>query len=87
NGDDIDPEPAWEHFTRRHDCHSVGVMGVTVVECSELDLPARPDPEPFPEHTVIDFSAHSKSQIEKKAKRLRAKAAARDWLYRAAVNQ
>ncbi|MBF0611884.1 MAG: hypothetical protein HQL55_12260 [Magnetococcales bacterium] len=87
DGDMIKPEPAWEHYTRRPDCHSVGVMGVTVAECADLDLLARPDPDSFPEHTVIDFSAYSKSQIEKKAKQLRAKAAARDWLYRTAVNQ
>lgn len=92
DGDMIEPESAWEHFISRPDCRSIGVMGVTVAECSDLELPARPDPDPeppekFPEHGVIDFSAYSKNQIEKKAKRLRAKAAARDWLYRAAANQ
>jgi hypothetical protein len=81
DGDMIIPEHAWQHFIRQPNCRSVGVMGVTVEECSDLKLSTRPDPEPFPEHEVIDFSAHSKSQCEKKAKHLRAKADERDWLY------
>jgi hypothetical protein len=90
DGDMIDPEPAWEHFVSRPNCQSVGIMGVTVAECSDLELSAWPDPDPeppekFPEHAVIDFSAFSKNQIEKKAKQLRAKAKARNWLYQASV--
>ena len=87
DGGMIKPEPAWKHFTSRPHCTSAGVMGITVAECSELELPARSDPEVFPEHAVIDFSAFKKNQIEKKAKQLRAKAYARDWLYQAAANQ
>ncbi len=82
DGDMIDPKPAWVHFNSQSNCKSVGVMGVTVAECAELDLPSRPDPEPFPEHAVIDFSGYSKGQVEKKAKYLCKKAVARDWLYR-----
>ncbi len=86
DGDVIAPHHAWAHFTRRSNCTSEGVMGITVAECAALDLPAYPDPAPFPEHAVIDFSACSTGQVEKKAKLLRAKATARDWLYRATVN-
>lgn len=86
DGDQIKPEPAWEHFTGQLNYASVGVMGITVEECAELDLPARSDPEPFPEHAIIDFSGFSKNQIEKKARKLQEKAVARDWLYRAAAN-
>ncbi|MEO5335237.1 MAG: hypothetical protein H7839_24775 [Magnetococcus sp. YQC-5] len=83
DGDQITPQQAWEHFTRMPRCTSIGVMGVTVAECAALLLPTHPDPAPFPEHAIIDFSACTKSQVEKKAKQLRMQATARDWLYRA----
>jgi hypothetical protein len=38
-------------------------------------------PEPFPEHTIIDFSDLPNAQIEKKAKKLRGYAQARGYLY------
>jgi hypothetical protein len=82
DGDQIQPQPAYEHYTTILGFQSIGVMGVSVAECGELELPVRPDPETFPEHAVIDFSAFSKKATEKRAKLLRAKAAARDWLYR-----
>ncbi|MBF0611565.1 MAG: hypothetical protein G8345_14300 [Magnetococcales bacterium] len=81
HGDLITPEAAWTHFNGQPKCSSVGVMGVSVAECEELALSARPDPLPFPEHAVIDFSTFSKSQIEKKAKQLRVRAEERNWLY------
>ena len=87
DGDQIAPEPSWEHYTGQLNFASVGVMGITVAECATLSLSAQPDPEPFPEHAIIDFTAFSKNLIEKKAKRLRAKAVARNWLYQVAVNQ
>jgi hypothetical protein len=87
DGDQIHPEPAWNHFVNQPKCVSVGVMGITVTECTVLELPVRPDPTPYPEHVIIDFAAFSKNQVEKKAKQLRAKAESRNWLYQAAVNQ
>jgi hypothetical protein len=56
-----------------------------VPECSDLALSVIPEPEPFPEHVLIDFSAYGKSTIEKKAKQLKVKAEARGWLYRMAT--
>ena len=82
DGDQIEPQDAYEHYTISLGLRSVGVMGVSVAECGKLELPAHPDPEPFPEHAVIDFSAFNKNATEKKAKLLRAKAVARGWLYR-----
>lgn len=84
DGDMISPESAWEHFIAQPNCSSVGVMGVTVEECSSLHLLTKSDPKPFPEHVVIDFSSFSKSSIDMKAKQLRANAEARGWLYRIA---
>ncbi len=82
DGDQIEPQPAYEHYTTTLGLRSVGVMGVSIGECEALQLPVHPDPKPFPEHVVIDFSAFSKNATEKKAKLLRAKAVARNWLYR-----
>ena len=81
DGDQIDAFDAWNHYTNQLRLQSFGVMAVTVSECHRLDLPTFPDPTPFQEHALIDFSAHSKNIVEKKAKELRAKAELRGWLY------
>jgi len=83
DSDLIDPSAAFAHFTGNLGFQSCGVQAVTVAECAGLDLPARPDPAPFPEHAVIDFSAFQKRQVEGKAKQLRVLAEARGWRYRA----
>jgi len=62
---------------------SIGVLAVTAAECWALDLPVEPDPEPFPAHAVIRFDACTPSQIEKKAKRLKAYGEARGWQHQA----
>ena len=60
---------------------SFGVLAVDVKECIDLDLEPRSDPEPFPEHVIIDFSnVGSKNQIKNKSKRLRDAALVRGWL-------
>lgn len=51
--------------------------------CTTSELPCGLTPSRFPEHVVIDYSDVSSSQIEKKAKRLRACAEARGWQFRA----
>ncbi len=81
DGDQIEPSAAYQHYTGKLNLPSVGVMAVTVSECEVTDLPTLPDPAPFPEHALIDFSAYSKNETEKKAKLLKAKAEARNWLY------
>ena len=83
DGDLISAEKAWIHFTTQENCASVGVLAVTVDECTSEGLTTRPEPAPFPEHAVIDFSTFSDSQREKKSKKLKAKAEARGWLYQA----
>ena len=82
DGDRITAQAAYQHYTTTLCFQSAGVLGVTLAECNLLHLPVSPDPEEFPEHMVIDFSAFNKSATEKKAKHLRAKAEARNWLYR-----
>lgn len=86
DGDLIQPEPAWHHYTTTLGYASVGVMAVSVAECTSLSLPTSPDPEPFPEHAFIDFAAVDKGAFEKLSKRLKAHAEARGWLYRVAFS-
>ncbi len=82
DGDQIDAEHSWDHFTSRAECRSVGVLAVTVADCESLQLIARPDPAPFPEHAVIDFSNFTPGQVEKTAKRLKLLAESRGWQFR-----
>lgn len=82
DGDKIDAEASWQHYTGDLGHDSVGAYGISVGECESLDLPAREDPEPFPEHVVIDFTSHG-SAIKKKGKKLRKPAVDRGWLYQA----
>lgn len=82
DGDLISATDAWSHYTDQLGFASDGVLAISFVECESLDLPAESAPEPFPEHAVIRFDACTASQIEKKAKRLKAYALARNWLYR-----
>jgi hypothetical protein len=82
DGDQITPADAFDHYTKDLMLGSSGVLAVTLAECETLELPVTPDPTPFPEHALIDFSVHGKSATEKKAKQLKAKAEARGWLYR-----
>ena len=82
DGVQISPEESWRHLVRVQELKSAGVRSVTVGECAELDLPARSDSEPFPEHAIIDFNSFTSSgQIEKRAKKLNRLAEVRGWLY------
>ena len=81
DGDKIDPEAAWHHYHSKLGLASAGVLGVSVAECNDLQLPARPDPAPFPEHAVINFTGLSNSKRERKADRLKAAANERGWLF------
>lgn len=90
DGDQIDEQAAWEHFTRNPAVQSAGVMAVTGAECDSENLAYRPDPEPFPEHALIDFYrfAESEEQLtnndrKRKAMKLRDKAVRRGWLLQA----
>ncbi|MFW5653898.1 MAG: hypothetical protein ACOC0P_07605 [Planctomycetota bacterium] len=82
DGDQITAAESWKHFVGRG-LAAKGTMGVTVAECTEESLTARPDPEPFPEHAVIDFADLSNKQVEKKSKKLSARSRTRGWLYEA----
>jgi hypothetical protein len=83
DGDQIQPEAAWKHFTHNPAFNSAGVMAVTHAECTAQSLPIVADGVPFKEHCSIDFSAFEKAEIEKKAKFLSRLAQLRGWLFQA----
>jgi hypothetical protein len=82
DGDQISAENAWRHFTEALGRASVGVMAVSVKDCIDQSLQVFPDPDPFPEHAVIDFSGLTENQIKRCAKYLKAAAESRDWQFR-----
>ncbi|MCC5839998.1 MAG: hypothetical protein JJT96_07730 [Opitutales bacterium] len=83
DGDLIDGEKAWIHYTEELALQSVGVQAVSYTECTEMELSVHSDPATFPEHALIDFTGLGKKTIEKKAKHLRSKAEHRGWLFTA----
>jgi hypothetical protein len=87
DGDQLEPEPAWQHFTSVLNRASIGVLAVTGNECASLELEYRPDPDQFTEHAVIDFTGLSNSKVKDKAQRLREFAVGRGWLYRAPAEE
>lgn len=85
NGDLITPEASWNHFTTVSKKKSVGATALTLDECAAESLPARPDPKPFPEHAVIDFTGVDERHWRTKSKKLQARARARGWSYLASA--
>lgn len=79
----ITAENAFQHYVKELSLSSVGVMGLTVAECAAVSLALCSDPEPFPEHAVIDFSGLTDKDCRNKSKKLQVKAVLRGWLYRA----
>ena len=85
NGDRLTAEAAWRRFAADPACTSAGVQAVSPFDCASQALPVIEDGHPYPKHCYIDFSAFEKKAIEKKAKQLRAAAAARGWLFEEAA--
>lgn len=82
DGDLITAAASFVHYRGRR-LESVGVLAVTVGECTAQALPARSSPEVFPEHAEIDFTGLGGNQCEKKSKKLRDAAERRGWLHQA----
>ncbi len=83
DGDQISAEDSWKHFTNALGLSSKGTLTLSVLECNEEDLEVVSDPKTFQEHALVDFSHCSKNQIKSKAKKLKQKALARGWQYKA----
>ncbi len=73
DGDQINAEDSWKHFTNTLGLSSKGTLAITVSEFEEEDLVVVPDSETFKEHTLVDFSDYSKNQIKSKAKKTKTK--------------
>lgn len=86
DGDLISAEDAWKHYVEELKRKSVGVVAVTVQECTDIQLQAHADPTDFPQHAVIDFTGFSRSQIERKADSLKQYALARGWQFGPVAN-
>ena len=56
---------AWSNW------NSAGGMGFLVQESQTLELKVESDPVPFPEHVLIDYSAHGRKQTENISKKLK----------------
>lgn len=78
----IEPEPSFIHYTTVQKLTAIGTVSVTEGEVVATGLPWRPDPEPFPEHAVIDFTGlSSPGKVKAKAQALAEKARQRGWTY------
>jgi len=78
DGDQISPIEAYVHFTQKF--KSCGVASFTVSEAKQSgSLDVRPDPEPFPEHAVVDFTQLSEKERKDAAKNIRDFALKRFW--------
>ena len=83
DGDQINAESAWQHYTEVLCFESVGAYGLSVRECESVELKIVVDPEPFREHVLLDFTQFSRKRIENTSKKLKLFAVMRDWLYQA----
>lgn len=81
DGDKIQSQAAWEHYTGTLGRASAGVMAVTNAECVAQSLAVTADGIPYPEHCTIDFSVLAKKAVEKAAKILVESAIQRGWQY------
>lgn len=81
DGDQIEAEEAWQHYTNALLLQSAGAVAVMVAECNKLQLPVVLDGIPYPEHAYIDFSGHGRRARANKAKQLRVLANDRGWQY------
>jgi hypothetical protein len=82
DGRQMSPELSFAHYTAVLKLAASGAVSVTASEVSEVGLPWRLDPEPFPEHAVIDFTGvPTTGKVRSKAQALAEKARQRGWTY------
>ena len=83
DGEQMAAEQSWRHYAGNPEKPDpIGVLSVTVGECSNQALPVNPDPDTFPAHVLVDFSQCNTNQTKKKSERLRDAAVNRGWQYR-----
>lgn len=80
NGEKFSAEESYDHYVQK--LETAGVVSVTFDECKAIQLDAFEDNNPFDGHSYIDFNTLGTSQAKVKAKKLKAKAVARDWTFK-----
>ncbi|MBN8507336.1 MAG: hypothetical protein J0L57_01860 [Burkholderiales bacterium] len=74
---------SFNHYTTVLNLTAIGTVSVAESEVTEVGLPWRPDPAPFPEHAVIDFTGvPSAGKVKAKAQALAEKARQRGWSHK-----
>lgn len=81
DGDQIDAEGAWLHYTEDQGFPSVGVISVTPSECRRAGVPVIADGQPYPEHVTVSFDGMSKNAMRIAASVLVTAALERGWQY------
>ena len=82
DGEQFSAEESWKHFATNTNGNSVGVLAVTVNECSSQNLRVVPDNNAFQGHALIDFSSLGKNQTRIKSRILTEDAIRRGWQYK-----
>lgn len=76
----IHPRLSFEYYTIVQRLPAAGTVSVPVGEVAGIGLQCHSDPEPFPEHAVIDFTGlTSPGRRKAKAQVLAERARQRDW--------
>ena len=83
DGQQITANASFVHYTTVQRLNAFGTVSVTAGEIHSVGLPWRLDPEPFPEHAVIDFTGEpTPGKAKAKAHALAELARQRNWTYR-----
>lgn len=84
DGRQITAEASYIHFTTVQKLKAVGTVSVSCNEILSVGLSWRLDPEPYPEHAVIDYTdVSSAAQKKAKSQALAERARQRGWTYEA----
>jgi hypothetical protein len=85
DGSRIWPQTSFEHYTTVQRLAAIGTVSALATEVAEVGLSWRPDPEPFPEHAVIDFTGLAGAgKVKATAQALAERARRRGWTYQPA---
>jgi len=83
DGLQIAAEGSFNHYTAVLKLTAIGTVSVAESEVTEVGLPWRPDPAPFPEHAVIDFTGFpTAGKMKAKAQALAERARQRGWTHK-----
>jgi len=82
DGTQITPEASFTHYTTMLKLSAAGTVSVTAAEVAAVGLQWRSDPQPFPEHALIDFTQlPPPAKVKPKAQALAEKARQRGWTH------